>query len=143
MRRFWIKRSDRFSSSFSKELETLYEILSPSPELRDYIEDYNRLADLFVMLRNAYGKKTDFYGDISHKTEMLVRENAAAHGFGRSHCCRNAGLAAAASAAIPGQLHLVLAACVLEPSLLLVGLVGEPSNSQTEKQTIATKVNTI
>src|SRR5206468_3595989 len=68
---------------FFKEVETLYEILSPAPELRDYIADYNRLADLYVMLRNAYGKKTQFYGDIAHKTEMLVRENAAAHGLDR------------------------------------------------------------
>lgn len=35
------------------------------------------------MLRNAYGKKTQFYGDIAHKTELLVRENAAAHGLNR------------------------------------------------------------
>lgn len=66
---------------FFKEVETLYEILSPSPELRDYIEDFNRLADLYVMLRNAYGKKTAFYADIAHKTEMLVRKNATAHGL--------------------------------------------------------------
>ncbi|MGH8402597.1 MAG: type I restriction endonuclease subunit R, partial [Gammaproteobacteria bacterium] len=46
-----------------KELETLYEILSPSPELRDYMQDYRRLADLYAMLRNAYGSKTRFYED--------------------------------------------------------------------------------
>jgi len=66
-----------------KEIETLYEILSPSPELRDYVENYNRLADLYVMLRNAYGKKTAFLGDIAHKTETLVRENAASHGLSK------------------------------------------------------------
>jgi len=66
-----------------KEIETLYEILSPSPELRDYIEDYNRLADIYVMLRIAYGQKTKFLGDVAHKTEVLVRENAAAHGIDR------------------------------------------------------------
>jgi type I restriction enzyme R subunit len=66
---------------FFKEVETLYEILSPDPQLRDYIDDYNHLADLYVMLRNAYGKKTTFLGDIAHKTEMLVRENATAHGL--------------------------------------------------------------
>ncbi len=31
---------------FFKEVETLYEIVSPPPELRDHIEDFNRLADL-------------------------------------------------------------------------------------------------
>jgi type I restriction enzyme R subunit len=68
-------------TEFFKEVETLYEILSPDPQLRDFIDDYNHLADLYVMLRNAYGKKTTFLGDIAHKTEMLVRENAAAHGL--------------------------------------------------------------
>ncbi|RJP24480.1 MAG: HsdR family type I site-specific deoxyribonuclease [Candidatus Abyssobacteria bacterium SURF_5] len=66
-------------ADFFKELETLYEILSPDPELRDHIEDYNRLVDIYVMLRNAYGKKTMFYGDIAHKTEMLVRDSAEAY----------------------------------------------------------------
>ena len=68
-------------TEFFKEVETLYEILSPDPQLRDYIDDYNHLADIYVMLHNAYRKKTTFLGDIAHKTEMLVRENAAAHGL--------------------------------------------------------------
>ena len=63
-----------------KEIETLYEILSPSPELRDYLDDYQKLADLYAMLRNAYGSKTTFYEDLAHKTELLVRETAAAYG---------------------------------------------------------------
>jgi type I restriction enzyme, R subunit len=49
---------------FFKEIETLYEILSPDPQLRDFIDDYNRIADLYVMLRNAYGKKTIFLGEV-------------------------------------------------------------------------------
>ena len=68
---------------FFQEVETLYEILSPDPQLRDYIEDYNRLADLYVMLRNAYGKKTTFLAEVAHKTEMLVRENASSHGLSK------------------------------------------------------------
>lgn len=80
---FFDKAKRQEFSEFFKEVETLYEILSPAPELRDYIADYNRLADLYVMLRNAYGKKTQFFSDIAHKTEMLVRENASAHGLNR------------------------------------------------------------
>jgi type I restriction enzyme R subunit len=78
---FLDKENRQAFTEFFKEVETLYEILSPDPQLRDYIDDYNHLADLYVMLRNAYGKKTTFLGDIAHKTEMLVRENAAAHGL--------------------------------------------------------------
>jgi type I restriction enzyme R subunit len=72
----------KFAELF-KEIQTLYEILSPAPELRDYIESYNRLADIYVMLRNAYGHKTKFLGDVAHKTEALVRDNASAHGIDR------------------------------------------------------------
>ena len=78
---FLDKEKRQAFTEFFKEAETLYEILSPDPQLRDFIDDYNHLADLYVMLRNAYGKKTTFLGDIAHKTEMLVRENAAAHGL--------------------------------------------------------------
>lgn len=67
--------------NFFKEVEMLYEILSPSPELYDYIERYNRLADLYLMVRNAYGKKTTFYGDIAHKTETLIRESTTSYGL--------------------------------------------------------------
>ena len=66
---------------FFKELEGLYEVLSPSAELRDYIEDYNRLADLYVMLVNAYNQNTPMLGDLARKTEELVRRNAAMHGL--------------------------------------------------------------
>ncbi|MDP2325595.1 MAG: hypothetical protein Q8N51_16430, partial [Gammaproteobacteria bacterium] len=64
-----------------KELETLYEILSPSPELRDDIRNYNQLANLYAMLRNAYGRKTTYLAEVAHKTELLVRETAATYGL--------------------------------------------------------------
>ena len=68
---------------FFREIETLYEILSPSPELRNYIDPYNKLVDIYVMLRNAYGKKTIFIGDIAHKTEQLLRQSANVDGIDR------------------------------------------------------------
>jgi type I restriction enzyme R subunit len=80
---FLDKEAQRQFVEFFKELETLYEILSPSPELRDDIQRYNRLADIYVMLRNAYGKKTTYLADVAHKTELLVRETAATYGFDR------------------------------------------------------------
>ncbi len=73
------EKRDAFSDLYH-EIEALYEILSPSPELRDYIEDYRRLADLYFMLRNAYGRKTSFYEDVAYKTELLIREEAATYG---------------------------------------------------------------
>lgn len=62
------------------EIEALYEILSPSSELRDFIDDYRALTDLYLMVRNAYGQKTTFYGEIAHKTELLIRQESASYG---------------------------------------------------------------
>lgn len=66
---------------FFKELETLYEILSPSPDMRDYIEDFGQLSVLYQILRNAFRKKTVLYGDVARKTELLVRERVATYGL--------------------------------------------------------------
>ena len=74
---FLDKEARREFAGLFKEIEGLYEVLSPSAELRDYIAPYNRLAKLYVMLQNAYGAKEFYYGDIAHKTERMVRENGA------------------------------------------------------------------
>lgn len=66
-----------------KEIETLYEILSPDPALRGDISNYNFLADLYAMMRSAYGTRTSFLGDLAHKTARLVQENASIHGLDR------------------------------------------------------------
>lgn len=73
---------DTFTQLY-KDIETLYEILSPSPELRDYIDDYNRLAELYMLLRTAYGPKTSFLGELARKTEWLVQESTVAYGLDR------------------------------------------------------------
>jgi type I restriction enzyme R subunit len=67
--------------AFFKEVETLYEILSPSPELRDFIEPFAKLAALYEIVRNAFEVKTPLYADVAKKTEHLVRENAATYGL--------------------------------------------------------------
>jgi type I restriction enzyme R subunit len=72
---FLTKEKRQEFAEFYKEVEGLYEILSPSSRLRDYIDPYNRLAELYVLLRNTYGKQAFLYSDIAHKTERLVREN--------------------------------------------------------------------
>jgi type I restriction enzyme, R subunit len=64
-----------------KQIETLYEILSPSSELRDFVEDYGCLSLLFQITRNAFRKKTVLYGDTARKTEKLVREKAESYGL--------------------------------------------------------------
>jgi type I restriction enzyme R subunit len=63
-----------------REIEALYEILSPSPELRDHIDTFRQLAEIYAMIRNAYGNQTRFYGELAHKTEHMVREAVASYG---------------------------------------------------------------
>lgn len=61
---------------FYKEVETLYEILSPDPALRDYIRTYQRLSDLYAALRNEYGNRGGLLTeDLGRKTGILLRES--------------------------------------------------------------------
>jgi type I restriction enzyme R subunit len=73
-------KREKFYKLF-KELETLYEILSPSPDLRDYVTDFGLLSILYQIVRNAFRKKTGLYGDIAKKTEQLVREKVTTYGL--------------------------------------------------------------
>jgi type I restriction enzyme, R subunit len=61
---------------FFKDLEALYEILSLSTELADYISDFRNLATLYQVVRNAFAAETTFYGDVAKETELLIRKEA-------------------------------------------------------------------
>jgi type I restriction enzyme R subunit len=74
---------ERFCQFF-KELQTLYEIISPDPFLRDYIHDYGRISFLYELVRNAFVRYPGLYWDIAKKTEGLVREMAEAYGLERT-----------------------------------------------------------
>lgn len=65
---------------FFKELETLYEIISPDLFLREYLEDYRNLSILYQIVRNAFSKHTVLYSDIAKKTESLIREQTEIYG---------------------------------------------------------------
>ncbi|HWU68969.1 MAG TPA: HsdR family type I site-specific deoxyribonuclease [Stenotrophobium sp.] len=68
-----------FNDSY-RQIESLYEILSPSPELREHIETFQRLVDFYLMVRNAYSSPTRFYEDVARKTEQMVRDMASSYG---------------------------------------------------------------
>ncbi len=61
---------------FFQELEDLYEILSPDVFLREYIDDYHRLADLYDLLRAAYEAKSPSYRELARKAARLVQDHA-------------------------------------------------------------------
>ncbi len=49
------KREDFYN--FFKQLEMLYEIISPDKFLRDYMDDYWRISYLYSIIRNAFTRK--------------------------------------------------------------------------------------
>ena len=65
-----------------REIEALWEILSPSAELRDYVDTFKQLVRLYAALRNAYSNHPDFVAELAHKTQRLVEESAAVYGLG-------------------------------------------------------------
>lgn len=66
-----------------KDIENLWEILSPSPELRDYLEPFKQLAQLYASVRNAYADKVAWVADLAYKTQRLIEQSALQSGLGR------------------------------------------------------------
>ena len=65
-----------------KEIEALWEILSPSPELRDHIEMFKQLAGLYSAVRGAYAPGVSYVGDLANKTRSMVQAGTAQDGPG-------------------------------------------------------------
>lgn len=66
-----------------RDIESLWEILSPSAELRDHISTYKRLSVLYASVRSALSDEPGFTADLEHKTKRLIEETAIQHGLGR------------------------------------------------------------
>lgn len=66
-----------------RDIESLWEILSPSAELRDHITTYKRLSVLYAAVRAAYSEAAGFTADLEHKTKRLIEESATQEGLGR------------------------------------------------------------
>ena len=65
-----------------KEIEALWEILSPSAELFDHIPTYKRLANFYAVVRNAYTSKVNYEVDLGNKTREMVQSSAILQDFG-------------------------------------------------------------
>ena len=57
-----------------KEIEALWEILSPSPELRGHVDTFKRLAELYTVLRGAYDGRVRYEAALGRKTHELVQD---------------------------------------------------------------------
>ena len=70
-----IKEREKFSKLF-KQIEDIFEILQPDVFLRDYLEDYKRLTQLYKIVQNMFKpKEADVYRDLKNKTKELVRKH--------------------------------------------------------------------
>ena len=65
-----------------KETEALWEILSPSAKLRDNIDAFKQLAQLYVAVRNAYTADLTYVSDLASKTGRMVQESASQKDLG-------------------------------------------------------------
>ncbi len=60
---------------FFKQLEMLYEIISPDKFLRDYINNYWRISYLYSIIRNAFAKRILLDKELMRKTSDLVKKH--------------------------------------------------------------------
>ena len=60
---------------FFKQLQNLYDILSPDAFLRPYIEDYQALAELYATVRSAYNTNPYIDRELTSKTKELLRQH--------------------------------------------------------------------
>lgn len=65
-----------------KEIEMLYEIISPDAFLRPWIEPFASLAAMYSVVRKAYTRTVYVDRDFQRKTDQLVRDNIGTYGIG-------------------------------------------------------------
>jgi len=65
--------------AFFRELEEVYEILSPDAFLRPYLEDYQALVAMYRLLRSAYEPHVPVDKSFLRKTAEIVQQNTATH----------------------------------------------------------------
>lgn len=58
-----------------KEIEMLYEIISPDAFLRPFLDDFTTLSSIYDIVRKAYTKRVMVDRDFQKKTDALVQEH--------------------------------------------------------------------
>lgn len=67
------KRAEFFKEY--KEIEMLYEIISPDAFLRPWMEQYQSLASMYQVVRSAYTRRVYVDKEVQRKTNKLVQDN--------------------------------------------------------------------
>lgn len=74
---FDIERREKYMRLF-KEIEEAYEILSPDPFLRDHLDDYQLLVQVYLVLYSFFNPEAErkrVEREVLKKTERLIRES--------------------------------------------------------------------
>ncbi|NTV25455.1 MAG: HsdR family type I site-specific deoxyribonuclease [Chlorobiaceae bacterium] len=66
-----------------KEIEMLYEIISPDAFMHPFIADYATLSAIYDVVRKAYTKRIQVDRDFQRKTSLLVQETVGSCGVGQ------------------------------------------------------------
>ncbi len=75
-----VERRKFFFKEF-KEIEMLYEIISPDAFLRPFVDQYTTLASIYTVVRKAYTKTVYVDRDFQKKTNNLVQEQIGTYGI--------------------------------------------------------------
>jgi len=75
-------RRKEFFKEF-KEVEMLYEIISPDAFLRPFIDPYTTLSAIYHVVRKAYAKRVMVDRDFQSKTNLLVQEQVGSYAVRR------------------------------------------------------------
>lgn len=59
---------------FFIQLQNLYDVISPDAFLRRYMDDFQKLAELYALIRNAYSDRVYVDKELTEKTKLLLRE---------------------------------------------------------------------
>ncbi|MBC7098253.1 HsdR family type I site-specific deoxyribonuclease [Candidatus Bipolaricaulota bacterium] len=119
---------------FFREVESIYEILSPDPFLRPYLPDYQELVRIYRLVREAFEPHGIRDKDFLRKTAKIVREHTRTPGvmeLGHVYALNSVALERLASREIPETIrvfNLIKAFCKLvvakkeeEPYLISIG----------------------
>lgn len=61
--------------AYFRELEEVYEILSPDPFLRSFLEDYQKIVEMYQLLRSAYEPHVPVDKSFLRKTAEIVQKH--------------------------------------------------------------------
>ena len=79
--RFDDKESRETFFKYFKQLQDIYTILSPDPFLRPFIGDYQLLASLYGLIRNAYADRIYVDKELTAKTRKLLQQHTESDQF--------------------------------------------------------------